>query len=395
MRTINSTKLTKNNVLAKISQITIFSYYMNIPETIIKHCIDTGELICSPLRNDEHPTCGFRYDNKGKLKFRDFSGMFWGDCFDVVALVMSKVYKQDIDISNKNDFIKVLRHITYVFKDIFYGKEKDINLLNEINSAIIDIRNKKPSIELVVREWNNNDVNYWNQFGVTLQYLNINFVYAVDQYYINRKVNPEPKYYYNELDPCYAYLLGKDKSGVDNIKLYFPNREKGATRFITNCNHLEGIYNLNEDYYDFIVITKSSKDRLSIGNTIMNINSLYGGAIKYKIGIINVPHETYRLKQNEYDWLRNKVDEHINIISFMDNDRVGKLEAKWLQDNYSIVPIIIPKKYKVKDFAELYNTYNIRDIAKLINYTIKKVIEYGRTQIQHNGLPETSNSLPY
>ena len=79
----------------------------------------------------------------------------------------------------------------------------------------------------------------------------------------------------------------------------------------------------------------------------------------------------------------------------MDNDRVGKLEAKWLQDNYSIVPIIIPKKYKVKDFAELYNTYNIRDIAKLINYTIKKIIEYGRTQIQHNGLPETSNSLPY
>ena len=98
MRNINSGKLTKNAVLAKISQISIFSYYMNIPEALIKHCIDTGELICSPLRNDEHPTAGFRYDNKGKLKFRDFSGMFWGDCFDVVALVISKLYKQDIDI---------------------------------------------------------------------------------------------------------------------------------------------------------------------------------------------------------------------------------------------------------------------------------------------------------
>ena len=395
MRTINSSKLTKNNVLAKISQITIFSYYMNIPEAIIKHCIDTGELICSPLRNDEHPTCGFRYDNKGKLKFRDFSGMFWGDCFDVVALIMSKLYKEDIDISNKNDFIKVLRHITIVFKDIFYGKEKDINLLNDINSTITEIKNKKPNIELVVRDWNQDDVNYWSQFGVTLQYLNINFVYPVEQYYINRKVNPEPKYFYRDTDPCYAYLLGKDKSGINNIKLYFPNREKGATRFITNCNHLEGIYNLNEDYYDFIVITKSSKDRLSIGSTIKNINSLYGGAIKDKIGVINVPHETYRLKQNEYDWLNNKVSGNTNIISFMDNDRVGKLEAKWLQDNYDIIPVIIPRKYKAKDFSELCLIYNIRDIAKLIINTLNKVKEYGRTKIQYNGLPETSNSLPY
>ena len=86
-----------------------------------------------------------------------------------------------------------------------------------------------------------------------------NFVYPVEQYYINRKINPEPKYFYKDSDPCYAYLLGKDKSGINNIKLYFPNREKGATRFITNCNHLEGIYNLDRNDYDYIILTKSSK----------------------------------------------------------------------------------------------------------------------------------------
>lgn len=395
MRNINSGKLTKNAVLSKISQISIFSYYMNIPEALIKHCIDTGELICSPLRNDEHPTAGFRYDNKGKLKFRDFSGVFWGDCFDVVALVISKLYKQDIDVSNKQDFIKVLRHITLVFKDIFYGKEKDINLLNEINATIVDIKNKKPNIEIVVREWNESDKLYWEKFGVSLQYLNINFVYPVEQYYINRKINPEPKYFYKDSDPCYAYLLGKDKSGINNIKLYFPNREKGATRFITNCNHLEGIYNLNDEYYDFVIITKSSKDRLSIGNAIKNINSLYGGKIEDKIGVINVPHETYRLKQNEYDWLRNKVPEYYNIVSFMDNDRTGKLEAKWLQDNYSITPILIPKSYKAKDFSELYSTYNLRDIAIIIINTIKKVKEYGRQIVQRSWDEFEDNTMPY
>ena len=133
MRNINSSKLNKQYILEKISQVTIFSTYLAIPNDVIQHCIDTGELICSPIRDDVHPTCGFRYDNKGKLKFKDFSGHFWGDCFDVVALIMSGIYNKQYDISNKDDFIKILRHITFTFKDVFYGKEKDINLINEIN----------------------------------------------------------------------------------------------------------------------------------------------------------------------------------------------------------------------------------------------------------------------
>ena len=143
MRNINSSKLTKQYILEKISQVTIFSTYLNLSNHVIQHCIDTGELICSPIREDVHPTCGFKYDNRGKLKFKDFSGHFWGDCFDVVALIMSGIYNKQYDISNKEDFIKILRHITFTFKDIFYGKEKDISLINEINVGITNIKHKK------------------------------------------------------------------------------------------------------------------------------------------------------------------------------------------------------------------------------------------------------------
>ena len=104
-RNINSTKLTKEYVLSKVSQITIFSTYLNLSDKIIQYCIDSGELICSPIRDDVHPTCGFRYDKKGKLKFRDFAGYFWGDAFDVVALVMANMYNKNYDVSNKEDFI--------------------------------------------------------------------------------------------------------------------------------------------------------------------------------------------------------------------------------------------------------------------------------------------------
>lgn len=396
MRSINSSKLSKQSVLAKISQVTIMATYLNLTDKIVQYCIDTGELICSPIREDAHPTCGFRYDNRGKLKFRDFAGYFWGDCFDVVAMIMSSIYNKNYDVSNKEDFIKILRHITFTFKDIFYGQQKDINLVNDINTAIANIKHKKPIIELVVRNWNADDEKYWAQFGVSLKYLNINFVYPVEQYYINRKINPEPKYYYKDNDPCYGYFLGQDRSGVYNMKLYFPKRDKSITRFITNCNHLEGIVNLNQDNYDIIVITKSTKDRLSIGNSILKMKFLYGGVPKENIGIINIPHETYRLRQNEYDWLRGKLNDNGIIVSLMDNDTTGKHEAIWLRNNYKIVPLLIPAKYKAKDFAECVSKHKFEVIKDMIIDSIKYINDYGRKDSEPLGNPtEWSSSIPY
>lgn len=394
-RNINSSKLTKQFVLSKVNQITIFSTYLNLSDKLVQYCIDSGELICSPIRDDVHPTCGFRYDNKGKLKFRDFAGFFWGDCFDIVAYVMSAIYHKQYDVSNKKDFIKILRHITFTFKDIFYGQEKDINLINEINAGITIIKHKKPNIELVIREWNENDKNYWEQFGINLQYLNINFIYPVEQYYINRKINPKPKYFYHPNDPCYGYCLGQDRSGIYNIKLYFPNRNKSTTRFITNCNHLEGIYNLDKTNYNIIVITKSTKDRVSLGATILKMISLYGGVDK-NIGVINIPHETYKLRQNEFDWLNGKLTNNGKIISLMDNDSTGKREAIWLRNNYGIIPLLIPKKYKSKDFAELIYNNGFKNVIQLIKQAIKYIFNYdGKNNKSIWDKTEWNDNLPY
>ncbi|WP_291625645.1 hypothetical protein [Clostridium sp.] len=370
-------KLTKNYILSKVDQITIFSTYFNLPIEIINDCINKGTLIKSPLRYDEHPTCGFKYNNKGKLKFRDFGGYFWGDCFDAVAFVISNMenYK-NLDINKKDDFIKVLRHITFTFKDIFYGNEVDPLIQESIKETISKIKKQKPIIELVVREWNDIDIKYWKQFNVDLQTLNINFIYPIDQFYINRKINPEPKYYYSEKDICYGYFLGRDRDNINSIKIYFPNRDKSNTRFITNCNHLEGIYQLDKNDYDIIIITKSTKDRVSIYSTLKKIHSLYGELNINNIGVINIPHETYRLKYNEYNWLISKLSNNGIIVSLMDNDRTGKLEAQYLRKEYNILPMIIPKEYKAKDFSELFLFNNKRVVYKLIIDTIKQLKEY-------------------
>lgn len=389
-RNVNNGLLNKAYILSKVSQISIFSTYLNIPIEIIQDCIDNSTLILSPLRDDVHPTCGFRYDNKGKLKLRDFAGYFWGDCFDAAAIVINEGYNLNLNVNNKHDFVRILKHIMLTFKDIFYGTEKDENLINTINKSICSIRNKKQIIDIVVRPWNNIDETYWKQFNIDLHFLNTHFVYPVDQFYINRNVNPQPKYYYDKNDLCYAYLLGQDKHGIRNFKLYFPNRKKANTRFITNCNHLEGVYNLNRDDYDIIVITKSTKDRLSLESSINNCRTLHGA----QVGVINIPHETYRLRENEYRWLLDKVPEGF-LVSLMDNDRTGKMEAIWLRDNYNITPILIPQQYNSKDFSELVTNVTKECLNSIICDTIND-LQYDYTEkLQHFGYSETDGFTPF
>ena len=379
-------KLTKNYILSKVDQITIFSVYFNLPIETIQYCIDTGEFIHSPIRLDVHPTCGFRYDNRGKLKFKDFAGYFWGDCFDAVAYVISNMPKyKNLDVNSKQGFFEVLKHITFTFKDIFYGDAKDPLISQNIQETLSKIKKDKQIIELVIRNWNDYDEQYWKQFGVDLQSLNINFIYPIEQFYINRKSNPEPKYYYSEKDPCYGYILGRDRQGIYNIKIYFPNRNKSTTRFITNCNHLEGIYQLSNDDYDIIVLTKSTKDRVSIYSCLKTINSLYGQNNINKIGLINIPHETYKLRSNEYKWLLSKLSDKGIIVSLMDNDRTGMIEAQYLRREFDILPLIIPKQYQAKDFSELIMKNDKKIIHNLIINTINQIKQYAEDK--YNGDP--------
>ena len=67
-RTINNGTLTKDFIFSKVSQVTIFSVYSGVSDYVIQHCIDTGNLISSPFRADEHPSLVFVITIKVFLK---------------------------------------------------------------------------------------------------------------------------------------------------------------------------------------------------------------------------------------------------------------------------------------------------------------------------------------
>lgn len=381
-RNLNTANLTKDYIESKISQESIVSKYLNIPIEVVQDCIQKNHLIKSVFRDDDtNCSMGIQYNAKGRLKVRDFGGYgFFEDVYGVVAYVLSLAYERKIETNNKQDFYFVLKHIAYTFSDIIDGKEVDPNLEPLIANALNKGKTKKQIIDLVTRSWNKYDKELWANWGVDLNYLNTHFVYPIDQYYINRTVDTNPKYYYKTKDPCYAYVLGTNRQGVRLIKLYFPLRNRSTQlKFITNCNVLEGLPNLELDNYDYILITKSSKDRLSIGNHICN-NPLYGGGKRLNIGIINLPSENYELKQIEYDWLVKKLADNGMILSLLDFDKTGRKGAKYLEETYNIPYLFITRgefglpNFECKDFADLHDKFNKKEINNFIEDT-KKYVE--------------------
>lgn len=383
-RNLNTTALTKAFIESRISQEAIVSKYLNIPLEIVQDCINNNHLIRSVFRDDDYDgdDMGITYNRKGRLKVRDFGGFgFFEDVYGVVAYVLSIIYERPISTDNKQDFYFVLKHIYRTFSDEIDNRENQYEVDESIKNALNKGKSRKAIIEIAPRSWNKGDKVYWESLGVNLSYLNTHFVIPVDQYYINRASNPNPKYYYKSSDPCYAYMLGQNKDGIYLVKLYFPRRNRGKElKFITNCNVLEGLPNLERDDYDYILITKSSKDRLSIGSHIAS-KPLYGAAgNKLNIGVINLPSENYRLKANEYDWLKNRLSEDGMIVSLLDFDTTGRTGADYLFTTYAIPYIFITRgelgldNYKgCKDFADLHYKYTKDEIDEFIKETIRYV----------------------
>ena len=407
-RSINTTNLTKDFIESKISQESIVSKYLDIPIEIVNKCINDNILIKSVFRDDDsNNSMGIQFNKKGKLKVRDFGGFgFFEDVYGVVAYVLSLACDRTIDTNNKQDFYFVLKHIAYTFSNVINGTEEDPNVNILIKNSLNKGLNKKAIIEVVTRNWNQSDKAIWAKWGVNLQYLNTHFIVPVDQYYINRTANSNPKYYYKDKDPCYGYILGQNRLGVTLIKLYFPLRDRHKElKFITNCCVLEGLLNLELSNYDYIIITKSTKDRVSLGSYLERDFFYRGSNDKLNVGVINLPSENYKLTQQEYDWLTNKLKDDGMILSFLDFDATGRLGAKYLEETYDIPYLFITRgefglpNFECKDFSDLHDKFNKKDINQFIKDTLKYVeLRFKRTSEYNTDASEDGllqYDLPY
>lgn len=326
--------LTKDYILKRITQEQIMEKYLNVPVVF-------GKLIIAPsvIRSkDNNPTCSFYYNDQGRLRFRDLSGAFWGDCFDVVAKAIN------VNSSGKREFQLILHTIAKDFRIHKYIDITEVNNYNKVTSSFFN-SNKKKKLKTIIgvipRQWNYHDDSYWKKFNITRQLLGVGKVYPAEEIYISKNHLDSTKVYqYATKDPAYCYFGGKDENGIDNWKIYYPLRKKygDKPRFHSNSSFLQGKHLITCDRIG--IITKAYKDVLSFRS--IGLQAIAPSA------------ESVLISKDDYFWFKNKFD---FVVSCMDYDRAGMRMAQLLRKTYGIPPLMFTNgyynsfNYGAKDFA--------------------------------------------
>lgn len=373
MKQLNG-QITKDSILKSIDQVDIFAKYLNIDPLDIKDCIVYNTLIPSPIRdNDTKGSVGFKYNNKGRLKMRDFGGYFWGDCFDLVAYVLSTNGNR-LNISNPNTFQHILNHVA----DTFSGNNTQIITKDLIHNIEVVKRTKK-IFAFEPRSWNSTDYKIWiDKFHklFTVDFLSANYVYPVERIWIDPDSQPEAKYYHTSKDPCYAYYGGQDANNISNIRFYFPLRGKSHSqpKFISNNEAIQGILDL-EDKYDYVVITKSYKDVL----VLRRLFSTFSFTGDNSVLVIAYPSENYIITNRFIEWVLSKLRVHdVNrVFHFLDFDKTGRKTTRIGYSTFGIRYTFLTNgmfglpNYGAKDISEFLTNFGIRATVTIINDFIK------------------------
>jgi hypothetical protein len=312
-----SPEITQDFILKHISEEEIFEAF-GVP------VVDKS--FCSPLRTDKFPTCRFyRRRSNNKLIMRDFTGHFWGDCFDLVQLVTRKGYYDS------------LREIAIRF-----------NLVDGTVSQIVRVPAKPKviihALECEIRvkrmEWTPKHLAYWQQYHISKETLDFFRIAPLEQAWLNG----ESVFWYGskrEVAFCYYF-------GAYDYKLYFPTRPRTETRFIhNNPNVLQGWAQLPEKH-ECIVVTKSLKDVMAL--------------FELEIPAIAPMSENQIISELIRDELQVRFGQ---LFSLYDTDRTG-IRSMQNMKKMGIQPLFF-KRSQPKDFADFLKMYGKEDAALVVD----------------------------
>ena len=304
--------LNKDDILRKISSYDVYRYYLG-PFIV-------GELMQNPCtKRQSTPSFGV-YLKDGELYHNDFAvPEIHGDC---VALVQQL-----------NGYLPYPDAIEKIVQDMHLISGGYTNIVNKYYKPVLDEK-RYTFIQVSAKEWEEKELLYWQQYGISLEQLQREKIYPVKEWYLNRK-----KQYIGEDELCFAYRY------KEGFKIYYPFRT-GKDKWRTNIGKVVE----NEQCIDKcskIIISKSKKDRCVLTNVL-----------PAEIGVINVQSESPSSYTDKLvDMLKNK-----EVYLSFDSDEPGKKASmainrkfpQWLHVN---VPDYFYVNMGITDWADLYSEY--------------------------------------
>lgn len=314
-------------ILNSVREIDILSHYLGISKV---PCV-----INSPLRIDKNPSFGIWWGDNDKIFFTDFATKDRGDIYTLFERKWGLSYSE-------------------VLQRIFQDLPKIASTIDR--KPIISSRNSKnrkvytqdTNLQCKVRMWKSYDLEYWETYGISKEWLIFGEVYPISHIIITKKGNqyiiPADKF-------AYAYVERKD--GKVSLKLYQPFSIKHKW----SNKHDSSVWDLWEKLPqsgEFLIITSSRKDALCVWE---NTN----------IPAVSLQAESYLPKKHVMEELKDRFK---YIFVLYDNDFSGKknwgrIAGNTMAKEFNLRQIEIPDEYKSKDPSDLCKNYG-RQTVKLV-----------------------------
>ena len=431
----------KNAILKRLGQFGIMSMAFRMigvdySAEFLKNVYDNGTTFRNPFREDHRGSVGlwvFDTENAANRSFgieepriilRDFgitgklkdygpnSPLLFTDCFGLMAkclnffpelLATKYIFPSQtcppgtildirmpkdggpIPFVRKQSFAVIIRHIEDTLdreydQDGFYRTD-----IVRVKFEKRLIREPTFLIDVVPREWNFKDKQYWNRLSLGSYFLDKQGVVPVQTLY-RREFGGEVKwlYSYNPTDPAYAYILDiLEIEGKHELcfEIYFPKRNSDKVKsfkFYTNYpSPLPALSNfwfsIGRTYSaDVLVIQKSRKDGLCLasmdarGFPIFFERLFLGAECKPNVCVIHAKNEGINLYGEEVHTI--KVNYRLVIILF-DNDKAGMSGAwkirKKLAPHVKVTCAFVPKG-TAKDFTDFRVAHGERAAKELV-----------------------------
>lgn len=282
---------------------------------------NVNKTIKTPFKSERTPSFRFYVSKEGILKFKCYSTGHGGNCIDFVAALYNIDYKEAI--------VKIINEV--------YGDKKVYKVQGTTAyvkpTPSVYVPKAEAKIEVILRDWVIEDIDYWKQYGLTIDDLYKYDVKPCSQVWIYID-----KMYYNYTtvkDLCYRYLIN------GRYKIYRPFIMKKG-RWLSNMTRKEvqGFAQLPEKG-ELLVITKSLKD-IMVLKKYLNVDSISFGS------------ESMTVTKEIADYLYTRFK---TIILFYDNDEAGLTNMERISKETNIPYVSIDVELESKDPSDLYKKY--------------------------------------
>jgi hypothetical protein len=315
--------VTLDNIYARISDYDIFRHY-------IPSFTEINKPFLSELRVDKSPNSVRIFRKGDNLFYKDFATK---ENYSAISYVMKKY-----NIS----FPQALNLINYDFElGLGISTRKPINKPPIYDKNIIKNTKMIKQIQIVSDKWSSKYLNYWLDYGISLETLLYFNVKPLKGFYIN----------FDYIEPkliTYAYCFGNYR-----YKILTPEAENHKWVSNVSSNDIQGYHQLPKTG-DVLFITSSMKDVMSL----------------YEIGYSAIAPQSENGNLDE-DLIEHLANRFYRIVVFYDNDKTGLQEAKTLCDKFSkykLESMITPEGWK--DPSDYVKDHSLLSLKLLIDSTL-------------------------